>query len=115
MSQNPGAAVRRRSDEGDRAMARMTRRRLLMGALPFGIPGFALARAARAAGSCVQPESEALRTSVNYVEPAADPAVACAHCAFFTADPAGGACGSCQILSGPVDATGHCDSFSAPT
>ena len=30
------------------------------------------------------------------------------------ADPAGGACGNCQILSGPVDATGHCDSFSPP-
>jgi hypothetical protein len=68
-----------------------------------------------AAGSCVQPESEALRTSVNYVESAADPAAACARCAFFTADPAGGACGSCQILSGPVDATGHCDSFSPPS
>jgi hypothetical protein len=94
-------------------MAGMTRRRLLMGALPLGISGLALA--ARAAGSCVQPESEALRTSVNYVESAADPAAACARCAFFTADPAGGACGSCQILSGPVDATGHCDSFSPPS
>ena len=96
-------------------MAGMTRRRLLMGTLPLGISGLALARAARAAGSCVQPESEALRTSVNYVESAADPAAACARCAFFTADPGGGACGSCQILSGPVDATGHCDSFSPPS
>lgn len=96
-------------------MAVMTRRRLLLAALPSGITGLFLARSARAADSCVQPESEALRASVNYVEPAADPGANCARCAFFTADPAGGACGSCQILSGPVDATGHCDSFSPPS
>ena len=96
-------------------MAGITRRRLLMGTLPLGVSGLVFTCAARAAGSCVQPESEALRASVNYVNPSADPAVACTHCAFFTADSAGGACGSCQILSGPVDATGHCDSFSTPS
>ena len=95
-------------------MDAMTRRRLLMGALPLGISGLALGRVARAAGSCAQPESEALRASVHYVESAPDPVTACARCAFFTADPAGGTCGSCQILSGPVDTTGHCDSFSPP-
>ena len=95
-------------------MAGMTRRRLLIGALPLGISGLALARVARAAGSCVQPESEALRASVNFVDSAPDPATACARCAFYTGDAAGGACGNCQILSGPVDATGHCDSFSSP-
>jgi hypothetical protein len=94
-------------------MAGLTRRRVLLGALPLGLAGFAFARGARAAG-CVQAESESLRASVNYVETAADPAVACARCAFFTAAPAGGGCGNCQILSGPVDATGHCDSFSPP-
>lgn len=96
-------------------MAGMTRRRLLLQALPVGMGALAIARGARASGGCVQPESEALRASVNYVGAAADPAAACANCAFFTADPAGGACGSCQILSGPVDATGHCDSFSPPS
>ena len=95
-------------------MAGITRRRLLQ-SLPLGMGAAVLAREARATGSCVQPESEALRASVNYVDKAADPALACAHCAFFTADPAGGGCGSCQILSGPVDATGHCDSFSPPS
>ena len=95
-------------------MAGMTRR-LLIGALPLGISGLTLARVARAAGSCVQPDSEALRASVNYVQASPDPTTACARCAFFTADAAGGACGNSQILSGPVDATGHCDSFSAPS
>ena len=94
-------------------MAGVTRRRLLL-ALPLGAGALALAHGARAAASCVQPESESLRVSVNYVDKAADPALACARCAFFSADPAG-ACGNCQILSGPGDATGHCDSFSPPS
>ena len=85
-------------------MAGITRRRLLQ-SLPLGMGALALTPEARAAGSCVQPESEALRASVNYVEKAADPAVACAHCAFFTADPAGGACGACKIMGGPVDSS----------
>jgi hypothetical protein len=95
-------------------MSGMTRRCLLQ-ALPLGVSALALARESGAAGSCVQPESESLRASVNYVDKAADPALACAHCAFFSPDAAGGACGSCQILSGPVDPTGHCDSFSPPS
>ena len=95
-------------------MAVFTRRRLLQ-ALPLGLGGVALAPSTHAAGGCVQPESESMRASVNYVGTAADPAAACARCAYFSADPAGGACGSCQILSGPVDATGHCDSFSPPS
>jgi hypothetical protein len=95
-------------------MTRLTRRQLLLNAVPLGVAGIAFGRAARAADACVQPDSEALRASLNYVSAAADPAAACAHCAFFTAD-AGGACGSCKILSGAVDATGHCDSFSPPS
>ena len=83
-----------------------------MQAVPFGLAGFAFARAAKA---CVQLESESLRASLNYVEVASDPAAACAHCAFFTADSAGGACGACRIMGGAVDAAGHCDSFSPPS
>jgi hypothetical protein len=103
--------------DGDimRMMPTLSRRELLLRAVPAGLAGFGLARAARAASACVQPESEALRASLNYVVTAADPAASCARCAFFTADAGnGGGCGGCQILSGPVDATGHCDSFSPP-
>ena len=95
-------------------MTSLTRRQLLRTA-PLGLAGIALARPARAAGSCVEPDSEPLRASLNYVNPAADAATACAHCAFFTADPAGDGCGSCTMLGGPVDSTGHCDSFSPPS
>ena len=92
----------------------MTRRRLLHRALGAGLVGIALPRAGRVAEACVEPGSESLRDSLNYVSTTADPSAACARCAFFTAGTAGGGCGNCQILSGPVDATGHCDSFSAP-
>lgn len=95
-------------------MTGLTRRQLLLRVVPLGVAGIALARPVRAADSCVQPDSESLRVSLNYLSTAADASAACAHCAYFTADPAGAGCGSCQILSGPVDATGHCDSFSAP-
>lgn len=93
-------------------MIRLTRRQLLLRAAPLWAAGIALSRPARAAGDCVQPDSESLRASLNYAGTAADPSGACAQCAFFTADAAGGPCGACQILGGPVDATGHCDSFS---
>lgn len=96
-------------------MTGLTRRQLLIGTLPLGVAGLALARTARAAEACVQPDSEALRASLNYAGAAADPAASCAHCAFFTADAAGGPCGECKIMSGAVDATGHCDSFSPPS
>jgi hypothetical protein len=92
-----------------------TRRQLLLQAVPLGLASIALARTARAADSCVGPESEALRASLNYTATAVDAAASCAHCAFFTADPAGGACGQCTILGGAVDRTGHCDSFSPPS
>jgi hypothetical protein len=93
----------------------LTRRQLLLRAVPLGLAGFALSRGAGAAGSCVQAESESLAASLNYTSASPDVAVACAHCAFFTASASGGACGACKILGGPVDSTGHCDSFSPPT
>ena len=93
-------------------MTGLTRRQLLLRAVPLGVAGIVLVRAARAAESCVEAESESLRASLNYANPAADASTAFAHCAFFTADPAGGACGACKMMGGPVDSTGHCDSFS---
>lgn len=96
-------------------MTRLTRRQLLLRSLPLGFAGIAVARAARAADACVEPDSESLRASLNYADPAADAATACAHCAFFSADPAGGSCGTCKMMGGPVASTGHCDSFSPLT
>ncbi len=96
-------------------MTRLTRRQLLFRTVPLGMAGIALSSATRAAGHCVQPESESLRASLNYVATSADAAATCEGCAFFTADPAPGGCGACAILGGAVDSTGHCDSFSPPS
>jgi hypothetical protein len=114
MPQNPSAArIAVLIREG--AMAgTTTRRQLLHRTFVLALVGSVLPRAGLVAGTCVDAGSESLRASLNYVATAADPAVACARCAFFAAGPAGGACGGCQILSGPVDAAGHCDSFSPP-
>ena len=72
-----------------------------------------VARQARAADSCVNPASESLRKSLHYAEKAADPAQPCKACGFFAPQDDKPACGNCMIMSGPVDATGHCDSWSA--
>ena len=94
-------------------MAGLTRRELLLRAVPLGVAGIAFARAARA-GSCVGPDTESLRTSLNYTSTGADAAATCAHCAFFTAD-SGGGCGAARSWAERSTARGHCDSFSPPT
>src|ERR1700743_1246030 len=69
-----------------------------------------LASSVRAAtASCVEPASEALRGGLSYMDPAANPQVACGACAFFklSKDP----CGQCEIMSGAVSAKGHCESW----
>lgn len=48
---------------------------------------------------------------MHYRVQASDPRQSCSTCSFFTAEGSGG-CGECQIMSGAVDATGHCDSWS---
>ena len=78
-------------------MTRLTRRQLLLHAAPLAATAFAFARTARAADSCVQPDSESLRVSLNYVTTAADASAA--------AGPKGRTAGA---------STGHCDSFSPP-
>jgi len=75
----------------------------------------AVIRRAHAADSCVDPSSESLRTSLHYTGSAPDPKQACKLCGFFTADTGKPSCGNCMIMSGPVDQTGHCDSWSAKT
>lgn len=71
----------------------------------------ALMRAAQAADSCVDPQSESLRASLHYASASPVAGQNCGACGFFS--PAQGGCGNCVIMSGPVDATGHCDSWSA--
>jgi hypothetical protein len=52
-----------------------------------------------------------MRTSLNYTDVSKDAAKTCSVCAFF--QPTADDCGTCQILSGPANPKGHCDSWSA--
>jgi hypothetical protein len=49
---------------------------------------------------------------MSYVDPAPDPAQQCGACGFFSAEEKQ-SCGECQIMSGPVSRTAHCESWSA--
>ena len=71
-----------------------------------------IAGAAASSASCVDPQSESLRASLHYASasPVADQT--CAGCGFYTASDTKTGCGNCVMMSGPVDATGHCDSWS---
>lgn len=70
--------------------------------------------AAAQAAACYDPAALPLsqknrRRSLGYVEASADPAKRCAGCAFFTAS--GEGCGTCALLSAPVNAGASCNSF----
>ena len=71
-----------------------------------------LMSAAAAAESCVDPQSESLRASLHYGSVSTVANQSCSGCGFFTGDSARPSCGSCVIMSGPVDASGRCDSWS---
>jgi hypothetical protein len=78
-------------------------------------PGSAAAPAAKA---CADPAKltdaeKAQRESFHYVEQSPDAAKTCSGCAFFTAPESGSGCGQCQVLLGPANPLGHCDSWSA--
>jgi High potential iron-sulfur protein len=97
-------------------MPEPTRRLFLRRALQFGVGLAVLPRAvppARAVQSCVDPQSDSLRASLHYASVSAVPNQSCSGCGFFTADTAHEGCGNCVIMSGPVDASGRCDSWSA--
>lgn len=72
-----------------------------------------IVRPARAAESCVDPSSESLRGSLHYASVSPTPNQTCGVCGFFTRDEKKAGCGACTIMSGPVDQSGHCDSWSA--
>jgi hypothetical protein len=71
------------------------------------------ASAADPAHSCVDPQSESLRGSLHYAGVSTVANQSCSICGFFTRDSGQTGCGSCVIMSGPVDETGRCDSWSA--
>jgi hypothetical protein len=95
----------------------ISRRKLIDDSVRLSLAGLFIgaARAAAAADKvCADPATmdsaaKSMRGSLNYVEPSPDAAKTCSMCAFFTASSEG--CGMCQLLNGPVNSKGHCDSW----
>src|SRR5689334_8759761 len=95
----------------------LSRRHLL--ALSMGLGGamtlqLAGCGATDSAAQCADPEKLSddqlsLRTSLHYVERAAG-AQSCSGCAFFKSG-AQAACGTCELLKGPANPRGRCDSW----
>lgn len=93
-------------------MQSMPRRWFLRRALQLSAAATALPRVLTAAQSCVDPASESLRASLHYTSVSTVANQSCSACGFFTPGGKSG-CGSCVMMSGPVDETGRCDSWSA--
>jgi hypothetical protein len=94
----------------------LPRRDLLQRALKMTAAALLLPRIvdlARAADSCIDPASESLRSSLHYASATPKAAEPCSACGFYSANAGKPACGNCQIMSGPVDEKGHCDSWAA--
>ena len=61
----------------------------------------------------LDPSQNSLRESLHYAEMSPNPATVCAGCAYSHFAKPGDMCGRCDIYSGgPVNARGHCDSWS---
>lgn len=102
---------------------KLSRRELFAAALQVSVAGAAglvVHQQAAAADDtlCADPErldsgGNNLRTALGYTERSSDPARTCADCGLFKADAANAACGHCMIFSGPANAQGTCESWSA--
>ncbi|MFO0682486.1 MAG: hypothetical protein U0234_10565 [Sandaracinus sp.] len=57
------------------------------------------------------PQQLALRSTLHYVEQAADPGRRCQGCILYTGSPT--ACGTCSAVPGAIHPGGSCDSFVA--
>lgn len=80
-----------------------------------GVTVLAVAACGRSAVVCSDPDkltdSElTMRTSLQYTEVSPDKRKVCARCVFFAAGSV--PCGTCNLLKGPVNAGGHCNSWS---
>jgi hypothetical protein len=62
--------------------------------------------------SAIEPQSQQLRTTLQYRPQTADPAKKCSGCAQFKAAQYGD-CGGCNLFTGPVQPNGNCLSWAA--
>lgn len=60
----------------------------------------------------LSPAELAARTSLQYVDHAADPGRKCSRCQLYTAG-APNACGGCTVVKGPIHPDGTCTAFAA--
>lgn len=58
----------------------------------------------------LSPADAATRTSLNYVDASADPAKVCSGCMLYVAGQPN-ACGGCQVVKGPINPGGSCNSW----
>lgn len=58
----------------------------------------------------LSPADAATRTSLNYVDAATDPAKVCSGCVLYVAGQPN-ACGGCQVVKGPINPGGSCNSW----
>lgn len=94
-------------------MAGCNRRKFItygLSASAFGLAG------ASARGACVDPDElsdsiQNMRESLEYTDAAAEADQSCKHCSFFKPAKSSDSCGPCEVLGGPVSATGHCVSW----
>ncbi len=89
---------------------------LPLGGLLLATVGSAAALAGEAKKVCADPKTmdsgqKSIREALNYVEKSKDPAKTCSACGFFQATADG--CGTCMIFTGPANAEGFCESWSA--
>ena len=80
--------------------------------VPFA--GLAASRALADATACYDPASlpfsqKGMRRSLQFVAVAPDPSKHCGLCSFYSQTKSG--CGTCQLLSGPVEAASFCASY----
>jgi uncharacterized paraquat-inducible protein A len=68
------------------------------------------------AAACVDADElsdsvQSMRESLEYTDAASDPKHVCNGCSFFKPANAKASCGPCEVLGGPVSASGHCVSW----
>jgi hypothetical protein len=51
------------------------------------------------------------REAVSYVDESPNPAQLCSNCRFYQPSDADAACGTCEIVAGPIAAAGYCSAW----
>jgi len=54
-----------------------------------------------------------MRTTLGYVDATTQPGKECVGCQLYKAAPAEGQCGGCNVLKGPINPKGYCNSWTA--